>query len=478
MRICLILEGSYPYTNGGVSSWMHNFILKMPQHEFVLWVIGAKESDKGKFKYKLPQNIVEVREVFLDAALNVRADKNNKFKFTKAQEKALSQLMDCERPDWNELMHLYQDERVNPASYLQSENFLDTLTNLCKEKYPYVAFAETFHTIRSMLLPVLYLMGSEVPEADMYHAICTGYGGLLGALGHYKYKKPMILSEHGIYSREREEEIIRAQWVIPSFKRQWIKFFYMLSDLAYKNASAISSLFSNARNTQIELGADPDICRVISNGIIYEKFSQIPLKKDDGIVDIGAVIRLAQIKDVKTLIYGFHELCSRLHNVRLHILGGTDDEEYAEECYQLVEQLQLKNVMFVGQVDVVKYMEKLDFTVLTSISEGQPLSVLESFAAGRPAVTTEVGCCRELIEGSENDHFGDAGFCVPPMHREALAKALEKMCKSRERRIAMGEAGRQRAEKYYRHENMMKAYEDVYKQVAAKNGLFTGVFDM
>ena len=61
--------------------------------------------------------------------------------------------------------------------------------------------------------------------------------------------------------------------------------------------------------------------------------------------------------------------------------GGVDDEEYAQECYALVDQLHLENVIFTGRVDIISYMEKLDFTILTSISEGQPLSVLESFAA-------------------------------------------------------------------------------------------------
>ena len=40
MRICLILEGSYPYVHGGVSTWMHAYIQAMQEHEFVLWVIG------------------------------------------------------------------------------------------------------------------------------------------------------------------------------------------------------------------------------------------------------------------------------------------------------------------------------------------------------------------------------------------------------------------------------------------------------
>ena len=42
------------------------------------------------------------------------------------------------------------------------------------------------------------------------------------------------------------------------------------------------------------------------------------------------------------MIYAFFELSARLQNVRLHIMGGVDDEEYAEECYALVDQLKIK----------------------------------------------------------------------------------------------------------------------------------------
>ncbi len=460
----MILEGSYPYTFGGVSSWAHNYIKALPQHEFVLWVIGARARDKGKFKYELPDNVREIHEVFLDDALKVRANKKDRFVLTQEEKEALFELIDCGKPDWDVLFKMYQEKDYNPASFLMSQEFLDILTDLCKKKYPFVAFAETFHTIRSMMLPVLYLIKSKVPAADVYHSICTGYGGLLGALGRYKNGRPLILSEHGIYSREREEEIIRAQWVIPAFKKQWIRFFYMLSDAVYKRASFITSLFGNASRIQQELGAPADKCRVIPNGIQYERFCDIPIKEDDGFVDIGAVIRLAQIKDVKTLIYAFHELCMMRDNARLHILGGVDDEEYANECYELVSQLGLKNVKFVGQVNVVEYMTKLDFTTLTSISEGQPLSVLESFAAGRPVVTTDVGCCRQLIEGEEGDHFGVAGFYVPPMHREGLAHALDRMCESREERIKMGQIGKERVEKYFRHPLMMEKYNSLYSE--------------
>ena len=60
MRICVILEGCYPYVTGGVSTWMHQYIKAMPEHEFVLWTIGASSRDRGKFKYELPDNVTEV----------------------------------------------------------------------------------------------------------------------------------------------------------------------------------------------------------------------------------------------------------------------------------------------------------------------------------------------------------------------------------------------------------------------------------
>lgn len=449
---------------------MHQYINIMKEHEFVLWVIGASAKDKGKFVYELPENVTEVHEVFLDDALRLKDTGGLHHRFSQEETEALRQLMDCGRPDWELLFELYQKKKINPISFLKSEAFLKILTDICLEKYPYMAFADSFHTMRSMLLPVLYLLGTKVPRADVYHAIATGYGGLLASLGGWLYQKPVLLTEHGIYTREREEEIIRAKWVVPSFKKQWIRFFYMLSDIIYTRAFQVTSLFTNAMNTQLEIGCRPGQCRVIENGINYEKLSGIPLKKEDGWIDIGAVVRLAPIKDIKTMIYAFYELNARLDNVRLHILGGVDDEEYAQECYTLVEQLKLPNIRFTGRVDIVTYMEQLDFTILTSISEGQPLSVLESLAARRPCVTTDVGCCRELLEGREEDRLGVAGYCVPPMYREGLTDAMEKMCSSRRRRLRMGEIGQKRVDTYYRHERMIEQYRQLYREVEETYG--------
>lgn len=465
MKICLIFEGSYPYVHGGVSAWAHQYITEMSEHQFVLWLIGAKAEDRGEFVYDLPANVVEVHEVFLDDALLLPASRERMARFTGRESVALKALLNCQKPDWDILFDLFQTRHLNPMAFLQSNRFLSILTELCTEKYPYIPFSNCFHTIRSMLLPVLYILGTQVPHADVYHAIATGYAGVLAALGCYTNKRPLLLTEHGIYSREREEEIIRADWVPSEFKSRWINYFYMLSDAAYNRAQTVTSLFSRARETQIEMGCLPERCRVIANGIPFDRFRSIPLKPEDNWVDIGAVVRIAPIKDIITLIYAFFELKNRMPNVRLHILGGVDDAQYEQECRELAAHLGVQDLVFAGRVDVVSYMEKLDFTVLTSISEGQPLSVLESLAAGRPCVTTDVGCCRELLEGEEADPYGRAGYYVPPMHRDLLTNALEKMCRSRERRLILGENGRRRVEAFYRNDHMIEKYRQLYREV-------------
>ncbi|MDO5131411.1 MAG: GT4 family glycosyltransferase PelF [Eubacteriales bacterium] len=464
MRICVILEGCYPYVTGGVSSWMHQYIQAMPQHEFVVWAINADPSQNGRFRYTLPDNVVEVREVSLTGTPR-ETRRSRPLRFSEEELEALRALLECARPDWEELFYIFQEKGVAPVDFLASEYFVNILTEICREKYPYTAFSDYFHTVRSMLMPLLHVMCTEVPKADLYHTIATGYAGVLARLGSYKYDVPFLLTEHGIYTREREEEIIRAGWVLPDFKDLWIRFFYMLSSAAYDGATMVTSLFARASRIQTEIGADPAKCRAVANGIHFDRFSRIPERKPGGPVQIGAVLRIAPIKDVKTMLYAFAEVEQHLPQTRLFIAGPEDDPEYAEECRELVKQLKIRNAVFMGTIDVLKHMGDFDFTVLSSISEGQPLSVLESFAAGRPCVTTDVGCCKELIYGEENDTFGQAGYCVPPMQPHELARAMEDLCRNSARRLQMGRAARQRAEAFYRHEDMIKHYLETYDEV-------------
>ena len=464
MKVCLIVEGSYPYVYGGVSSWAHNLIKDLSDIEFELWCIGAKEEDKGKFKYEMHENVTAVHEVFLDTGFNLKYSKRHSSdEFTEAEKRELTHLFATEKVDWDVLFNLFQTKHINPADLMASDLFTELIMNNAEEKFRNVGFTDYFYSVKGIVLPILYLISQEVPKADMYHSFSTGYAGMLGSLAAWKTKKPFIVTEHGIYTREREEELLRAEWLLPKLRKLWNNFFYSLSDCAYEHATKITSLFVGASKTQREIGALKEKQIVIPNGVHAERFQHIePKEPDENEIAIGAVVRIARIKDLKTMIYAFVEAEKFLEIGKLYILGDTDDEEYKEECVRVVEQLGFQDrIVFTGKVDVREYLEKFDLTILTSISEGQPLSILESLAAGRPCIATDVGCCRELL--LPEDGFGAAGMIAPPMDTEVLANAIILMGGDPYLMKKMGESGRARVNAFYTSEKMVANYRRLYE---------------
>ena len=467
MKICFILEGNYPYVRGGVSTWVDGFIRSFPEHEFVLWTITDMESSRGKFAYTLPENVVSVEENFLSASFNIKINKNPNLKFSASEREAIAKLIRCGDPDWNVLLNIFHLHPGKPVEFFLSEEFLNILKEFIRERFPFASFADLFWTVRSMFLPLLFLIGQSMPEADLYHSPSTGYAGALAAMASMKYNKPFVLTEHGIYTREREEEILRSDWVISHFKDYWISMFFMFARFAYQRAHRVTSLYRRASLIQQELGCPEEKCDVVRNGLNVAAFAAIPDKPKDEWVDIAAIVRFAPIKDIKTMIYSFSRLKQEFEKVRLHIVGGVDDEEYHQECLDLIKYLDIKDIIMPGNVNIKSYMEQIDFTILTSISEGQPFAVLESMAAKRPVIATDVGCCRELIEGDIGDNLGHAGICVPPMHQSKLLQALIEMCQNEQKRKAMGEVGQERVKDLFEIKTVMNAYQNVYEKAVA-----------
>lgn len=467
MKICFVLEGSYPYVRGGVSTWVDSYIRSLPQHEFILWTIIDLESRQGQFAYELPENVVAVHENCLGSSLKLRIHKNPNLRFSEAEREAIFHLIRCEEPDWRVLMDSFAQQSSKPVEFFLSEEFLKILKEYAREQFPDAGFKDLFWTIRSMLLPLLYLIGQPIPEADLYHSPSTGYAGVLAALGSMKYNKPFVLTEHGIYTREREEELIRSDWIQSIFKDLWISMFFMFSRFAYKRAHRVTSLYHHASVIQQDLGCPVEKSDVVRNGLHFEDFSTIPDKCPDDWIDIAAIVRFAPIKDLKTLIYTFSQLKCELEKVRLHIIGGVDDEDYHRECLELIEYLKVNDIIIPGIVKTTTYLEKIDFTVLTSISEGQPFAVLESMAAKRPIIATDVGSCRELIEGDADDKLGAAGICVPPMHQSKLLQAMMELCQKETLRISMGLIGQQRVRQSYSIHDMIDNYLKTYEKAIA-----------
>ena len=146
-------------------------------------------------------------------------------------------------------------------------------------------------------------------------------------------------------------------------------------------------------------------------------------------------------------------------------MGPMDEEpEYAAECVELVQTLEIPDVIFTGNVDVSEYLGRMDFTILTSISEGQPLTILESYAAEKPVIATDVGNCRGLIYGEADDDFGTAGILTHVMNQQEITDAIVELALNPEKREEMGENGYSRVIAKHKVEDMRRAYKQIYRK--------------
>lgn len=467
MKICMVAEGCYPYVVGGVSGWIHSMIKAFPQHEFIILAIISDRKQSGKFQYEMPDNVSAVYEAYLND-VDWSKGKHKKIKLDKKQYRALQSVILGYKTDWDTLFAMCQKKEFSIDALLMGEDFFHVVEECYEAKYSQIVFSDFLWTMRSIYLPLFLILHTKIPRADVYHCVATGYAGVLGGMAGYLYHCGLLVSEHGIYTREREEEILKASWVSGIYKDIWIEQFKKMSRLAYDRADAVTALYGHARKLQTELGCDISITHVTPNGIDVDSFANIPGKQpeDEGFINIGAVLRVTPIKDVKTMIRAFAFAAERVPNLKLWIMGPRDeDKEYAEECYELVEVLGLENVIFTGRIQVKEYLGRMDFTILTSISEGQPLTILESFAAHKPVIATDVGNCRELIYGEEGDTFGTAGILTHIMNTEELSGAMIKLALSPQLRQEMGEVGYQRVHAYYRMEQMREKFDRLYKEV-------------
>ena len=473
MKICIISEGCYPYTVGGVSGWLHSMIQTFPKQEFVLLSIIANREQSGKFAYRLPENVTEVHEVYLEDLDWGSANKRHKSRLNKREYHALRSLLLDQEVEWSALFDYFRDNDVSINQLLMGEDFYHAVVDCYNLQYPDIVFSDFLWTMRSMYLPLFLALSTEIPKADVYHAVSTGYAGIIGSMGKHFYKSQFILSEHGIYTREREEELIKADWVQRTYKNIWIRQFKKMSKVAYETADVVTGLYGHACELQQELGCDKNKTIITPNGIDYKKFENLPTVKPEnrGFIHVGAILRVAPIKDVKTMIQAFAYAKKRCPRLKLWIMGPYDEEpEYAAECFKMAEQLELSDIEFTGRINVTDYLGWMDMTRLTSISEGQPLTILESFAAYVPVIATDVGNCRGLLYG-EDDDFGKAGILTHIMNIEEIANAMVYMAENPEERRRMANVGYRRLIRKYKIEDMKKTYEGIYRKAAERQNI-------
>lgn len=490
--VVLLLEGTYPYVTGGVSSWVHGIISGMPDLSFGLIFLSANYEER-ELKYTLPSNVSFLSEVGIYDYIPYRFlpeegnDSTGREEALAAAKRFCLDLQEGHAASFDKVYEYLSRRVLSIGDLAYSPMGWKLLRDVYEASAGEAPFANFFWNWRFTYLSLWNLLYAHIPPARLYHAVSTGWAGYLGAVAKKRYGIPLILTEHGIYLNERrielsqsgvmgvKEEGLSVNPEMSYLTKMWVNFFNATTKLCYERCDAIYTLHAGNRRMQIDMGAPEDMVEVIPNGVDVEALCQkasiervsASTWDEKSPLHIGFVGRVVSIKDVKTLIRACRLVIDKLPNVEVLLMGPTDEEkEYFSECRNLVELLGLGDkVKFLGRVDVREYFPNIDVQVLTSISEGQPLVILEGYCSGVPVVATKVGACLEMVEGLEPEDraLGPSGIVTRVGNPEETAVAILKILRNPALRKEMAEAARERVCRFYDDRKMISRYRDIYE---------------
>jgi glycosyltransferase involved in cell wall biosynthesis len=281
---------------------------------------------------------------------------------------------------------------------------------------------------------------------DLVHTHNPGphlYGALAGRLSG----KPVLHTKHGRNYPDKPRKVV-------------------LNRIATLLTHRIIAVSHDAELVCREIESVPDSkLRTILNGTNLQDFLPRPssgeVRRQLGIADetalLGIVARLSRIKNHRLLFDSMEELRGRGVNAQLVVVGdGPLEKDLRNHVTSRGMETQIH---FLGaRSDVETLYPQFDLFVLSSMSEGVSLTLLEAMSCEVPVVATRVGGNPEVVE------HGVTGLIVEETV-DSIASAIESLVSApnwRESLATMGKAGRQRVAETFSMEQTAEAYLQEY----------------
>ncbi|MFF9768591.1 GT4 family glycosyltransferase PelF [Streptomyces sp. NPDC053086] len=464
-HVTLLTEGTYPHSHGGVSVWCDQLVQGMPDLDFD--VIAVTGTGREPVVWDLPAHVHDVLSVPMwGAPPEGRPPRGRALgRLAAAYERFLTALLDPHAegqfpPALYTMARAAADGTLSP--FLRGDRAITILAGVWNR--PGLAAREarpTLHdavTATALLEHALRPLAAPLPRHGVAHAVSGGVAVLPGLAGLERHGVPLLLTEHGVYLRERYLGYRTAPYRWP-VKALVLGFFRLLAEESYRRAALITPGNRYNRLWEEQGGADPEAIRTVYNGVDPTAFP--PAGPEPDVPTLSWAGRVDPIKDLETLIRAFALVRKEIPEARLRLFGGTPrgGEAYRERCEALAAELgHADAVTFEGRVDDIKDAYAAgNVVMLSSISEGFPFTLIEAMSCGRATVSTDVGGVREAV--------GDTGLVVPPRDPSRMAAAALELLGDAGRRGAMGEAARLRVIDQFTLRQTIDTFRAIYLEL-------------
>jgi len=286
---------------------------------------------------------------------------------------------------------------------------------------------------------------------DVVH-VHTPVAAVLGRLASWCARVPYVIyTAHGFYFHDRMAVWKRRPIVwLERWLGQTCTDLLLVQSKEDRDTAISEGIGRTDRTVWIGNGVDVNRFVVEANPALRER---LELRPGDRVV--GFVGRLVEEKGIWDLVRALALLVPIHSSVKLLIVGdrlhSDRDRRTGKRFPDVLAAGGLTDrVVFAGfQEKTEEYYALMDVFVLPSHREGMPRTILEAMAAGKPIVATDIRGCREEVVD------GETGLLVPVSDPEALARAIEHILFDRNLARSMGLAGRRRAERCFREEQVL-----------------------
>lgn len=493
ITVCLVNEGSYPHYKGGVSTWCDMLVRGLPEVQFVLISLVADPSAEPV--YELPDNVAGLIPVALwgtGEVLELHRDMTIK-QVLRRKLSAPARIIDGEfLPHFRTFLDAIWTEDVPPSAIaaslqamagyfrlydydvtMRSRPVWDCFRKMSVDRYQQNTIALTppqpvsmLDVTNTMRLLYRWLTGLSIPipRVDVVHTAAAGLSSMMGVVAVQNPETAFLLTEHGVYLRERLLALARSD--DSHFEQMFqARFAQKVTQASYWCADKIAPGSNYNHRWELHNGANADLIQTIYNGPDPQQFTPTVLNKapDDPpiVVWLG---RIDPLKDLETLIRAAAIVCDVRPDTKFILYGKAPrgNEWYYQKCIDMRDRLNLQNnVIFAGfAASAAAAYNEGDFVVLSSISEGFPYSVVEAMMCGRSVVGTDVGGVSEALEG--------CGLVVEPRNPTEMAEACLKMIEDPEQTREMGQMAREKALTQFSLQQCNAGYLATYQRLVTQ----------
>jgi glycosyltransferase involved in cell wall biosynthesis len=468
-KILLTTEGTYPYVMGGVSSWCDLLVNSLTEFDWQVLPIVAPDGRPQTFE--LPDHADEVGRI--DVWSEELPKGGNGRTAGRRSGMELPSILVRNLLGWEgnteAVVAAWVWCRRHPAGVRRAfrsadgwARFLVGLREVLAERVPEAGTPPALDLVEAATLyQTLYWVARTAavptPQTDVLHVTAAGWAAIPALVHKALHRTPMVLTEHGVYVREAYLAAAR-NGDSPGSRFTATRLARGLARTAYAGADVISPVTDANAYWEMGLGIDPSKILVLYNGL-QPPSAPTPPPCTQTVVSVG---RLDPLKDAHTMLRVAAETVGYMPTAQFLHYGPVPrgEEVYGRSCVALHERLGLHDrFRFMGPTgDPNGVVRASDVVLMTSISEGLPMAILEAMGQARPVVSTGVGGVPEVVRG--------CGLVCPPGDDHGLSMAVVMLLRNPDLAWRLGRRGHSRLGRLFNESACLEGYRELLQMLA------------